>query len=179
MYSSPKIERAYLFAKERHEGQVRKYTGLPYIIHPVEVASFVSLVSSDEKMIMAALLHDVVEDTDTKLYEIARMFGMTVANLVGELTKISIPSDGNRAVRKEIDRQHTASACADAKTIKLADVICNTRSVVEEDSKFARVYLPEKIELLKVLTEGDIILYRVALSVIQEGFRKLKREKIL
>ncbi len=174
MFGNEEINRAYKFAKEKHEGQVRKYSGLPYIIHPIEVATLVSLVTEDEEVIMAALLHDVVEDTDTTLSDISRLFGIEIADLVWDLTCVSALSGGNRAKRKKIDRDHTAQACNRAKTIKIADLICNTRSIIREDKKFASVYIPEKLELLKVLTDGNIVLYNLAFKILIGSLNQLE-----
>ncbi len=60
--SSSNIQRALSFAKEAHRGQYRK-SGEPYIIHPIIVASFIASISNDETMVISALLHDVIEDT--------------------------------------------------------------------------------------------------------------------
>jgi len=163
---SVKVNRAYNFAKEKHEGQKRKYTGEPYIVHPCEVAWIVSTVSHTENMLCAALMHDCLEDTDCEYEEIANNFGFEVADLVLDLTDVSTPSQGNRKIRKEIDRQHTAQASAEAKTIKLADLISNTKSICEHDKNFARVYVKEKELLLEVLTEGDPILYKQAYDLM-------------
>jgi hypothetical protein len=78
------------------------------------------------------------------------------------LTDVSRPEDGNRAARKAIDLAHTAKASPAAKTIKLADLIDNTRSIVERDPDFAKVYLQEKARLLEVLQEGDPTLMAMA-----------------
>ena len=74
------IERAFLFAKQSHEsvGQLIKYTGEPYIIHPVSVAIMVSGVHHTDEMLAAALLHDTVEDTPVTLCEIREAFGQPV-----------------------------------------------------------------------------------------------------
>jgi hypothetical protein len=82
--------------------------------------------------------------------------------LVEQLTDVSRPEDGNRAKRKAIDRAHTAKASPEAKTIKLADLIDNTRSIVELDPGFAKIYLVEKVLLLEVLQEGDAGLWEMA-----------------
>ncbi|CAA6818970.1 MAG: GTP pyrophosphokinase (EC, (p)ppGpp synthetase II / Guanosine-3',5'-bis(diphosphate) 3'-pyrophosphohydrolase (EC [uncultured Sulfurovum sp.] len=74
-------------AKEAHAPQKRK-SGEPYIIHPILVATITALVSNDESMVIAALLHDVVEDTDYKINEIEEIFGEDVAHMVEGLTKI-------------------------------------------------------------------------------------------
>ena len=68
---------------------------------------------------------------------------------------MSKPEDGNRATRKAIDREHTAQAPAEAQTIKLADLISNSKSIMAHDPDFAVTYLAEKRLLLEVLTKGD------------------------
>lgn len=144
------IRRAELFAAAAHMavGQVRKYTGEPYYVHPREVAAIVQAAGGDDAQVAAAHLHDVVEDTDITIEQVRFFFGPDVAELVEWLTDVSRPTDGNRAQRKAIDRAHTAQAPVRAKMIKLADLISNTRSIVEHDEKFARVYLEEKRLLL-------------------------------
>jgi len=135
-----------IFADEAHKGQVRKYTGEPYITHPAAVASILQQYfhATTTEMLAAALLHDTVEDTDTTIEQIQYAFGDEVAALVGWLTDMSVPSDGNRETRKAIDRNHTAKAPFCAQVIKIADLIHNTESIVEQDPIFAKVYLREK-----------------------------------
>lgn len=154
------IERARIFATAAHAAvaQLRKYTGEPYIVHPAEVASIVAEVGGTEAMIAAAWLHDVVEDTGVTNEVIRAEFGAEVAELVGWLTDVSRPEQGNRAIRKAIDRAHTAMAPADAQTVKLADLISNTRSILAQDVAFAKVYLEEKRLLLEVMTKGNATL---------------------
>ncbi len=81
------IERALRFARKAHEGQTRK-SGEPYIVHPILVATITAAISSDETMVVAALLHDVVEDTPYTIETIREDFGEDVAKLVEGLTKI-------------------------------------------------------------------------------------------
>src|SRR5438067_1506809 len=102
-----------------HLGQTRKYTGDPYIVHPATVADLVRAVPHTDEMIAAAWLHDVVEDTTTRIQTIYDMFGTVVGDLVRDLTDVSRLCDGNRSIRKGLDRDHTAQASADAQTIKL------------------------------------------------------------
>ena len=83
----PKIEYALNFAIKAHEGQFRK-SGEPYVVHPILVASIVGYISQDETMVIAALLHDVVEDTPFTIEDIKKEFGRDIANLVEGLTKI-------------------------------------------------------------------------------------------
>lgn len=82
------IEKAYNFAKDKHEGQKRK-SGLPYIVHPLAVAIFLAELHAGPETICAGLLHDTEEDTDTSDNSLRANFGETIANLVGALTKIS------------------------------------------------------------------------------------------
>ena len=149
------VDRALKFATIAHADQKRKYTGQPYIVHPIEVMEIVKTVDHDDAMLAAALLHDVVEDTDITLDVISDAFGEDVANLVDDLTDVSKPEDGNRKTRKALDRAHSANASARAQTIKLADLISNSADILENDPNFAKVYLAEKELLLEVLTKGD------------------------
>lgn len=160
----PLEERARLFAEKSHGriDQRRKYTGEPYIVHPAEVVKTLRSVPHTEAMICAAWLHDVVEDTGVTLQEVEREFGAEVASLVEMLTDPSRPGDGNRERRKALDREHTARASREAKTIKLADLLDNTETILERDPGFARVYMAEKELLLDVLKEGDPILFQRA-----------------
>jgi guanosine-3',5'-bis(diphosphate) 3'-pyrophosphohydrolase len=162
-------KRAAKFAAHWHgsTGQVRKYTGEPYINHPAAVAALVASVPHDEIMLAAAWLHDVVEDTPCTLLDIHNAFGLQVAALVEQLTDVSKPADGNRAKRKEMDRLHLSSASSKAKTIKLADLIDNSHSILERDPDFAKVYITEKRMLLEVLREGDAQLWDQAKRIVE------------
>ena len=164
-------ERAQAFATERHAviDQRRKYTGDPYIIHPAAVVELVRSVPHTVEMVAAAWLHDTVEDTGASLFDIAALCGDRVALLVEQLTDVSRPTDGSRAARKATDLEHIARACPEAKTIKLADVIDNSRSIVARDPKFAAIYLVEKAALLEVLIEGDPTLFEMARAIVDAG----------
>lgn len=158
--------RAFAHAAHHSISQVRKYTGEPYIAHPAAVVELVRSVPHTEVMLAAAWLHDVVEDTPIALDVIEQQFGPEVAALVEQLTDVSRREDGNRKARKAIDRAHTAKASPETKTIKLADLIDNSRSIVGRDPEFAKVYLEEKAALLEVLTEGDPTLYAMAAEIV-------------
>ena len=82
------IKRAYLYAKEKHSGQFRR-TGEEYIVHPLFVAYILTSINADKDTIIAALLHDVVEDTEASKSDIKDNFGEVVANLVDGVTKIN------------------------------------------------------------------------------------------
>ena len=95
-----------------------------------------------------------------------------VTDLVMWLTDVSKPSDGSRKARKLIDRAHTAAAPPEAKTIKLADLIDNIKSILARDPDFARVYLREKRLLLdEALKEGDATLWRMADEIMRQSER--------
>lgn len=159
-------KRAMSFSFERHSGQRRKYTGFPYITHPSAVAELVRMVEHTEEMLAAAWLHDVVEDTRTTLKEVGSLFGPDVLEMVGYLTNVSVPEDGNRRTRKDIDLKHLSSSTPRTKTIKLADIIDNCRSILEHDEKFAKVYIREKVRALGFLRDGDKWLYTIACGIV-------------
>lgn len=167
-------QRALAFAKAAHEavGQLRKYSQQPYIVHPMAVAELVKTVPHTPEMVASALLHDTVEDTNVKLEDIDSAFGPGVAQLVDELTDVSRPHHGNRAIRKEMDRQHLAAASSAAKTVKLADLIHNSRDIIKHDPGFARKYMKEMKALLEVLREGDPTLYSEATEIVRKYERR-------
>jgi hypothetical protein len=173
------VEKAKKFATTEHKriDHQRKYTNQPYTSHLAAVAKTVASVTDDEEMIAAAWLHDVVEDTPATIYDIEKAFGSGVAGLVDSLTDISKPGDGNRQVRKAIDRKHTARASSRAKTIKLADLIDNAIDITRHDNKFADVYLREMSALLEVLDEGDSSLYKRAWKTYHKCTQKLAASK--
>lgn len=168
-FDSPDIYRAYLFAKKAHEGQVRKFTGEAYITHPVAVARMLYLVPHTDSMMIAALLHDVVEDTEVTLEEVKKEFGEEVANYVYFLTDISKGSKAPRAVRKDLDKLHISGAPAEVKSIKLADITHNAEAIASANKSFATMYLVEKESVLKVLTEGDETLYAKAMLAVSDA----------
>lgn len=157
-----KVEKARIFATAAHAavGQKRKYTGEDYIVHPVHVAGIVAAVPHTDEMVCAALLHDVLEDTKVPEALLRTEFGDAVTDMVVWLTKVEVP--GNRKVRKESELRRLYGAPAEVQTIKLADMISNTPSIVEHDPKFAKVFLKEKAELVEVLTRGDWALQKLA-----------------
>lgn len=167
------VYKAYEFAKKAHEGQKRKYTFEDYINHPIEVMQIVSTVPHTEGMLAAALLHDVVEDCGVDVRTIRPLFGEDVCQMVNKLSDLSKPHHGNRARRKELDRWWISNATPNTKTIKLADLISNSRSIVKHDKDFARVYIKEKELLLAVLTEGDATLYDQAKQIVEEAKKEL------
>jgi len=117
------------FAAHRHSCQRRKgVEATPYINHPLEVAAIIANVGNvtDEEIIIAALLHDTIEDTETEAQEIATHFGTAVLGYVLEVTDDkSLPKE----VRKRLQIEHAPHLSVGAKYIKLADKISNMRAV--------------------------------------------------
>ena len=169
------VVRAAAFAREAHggQGQVRKYTGEPYAVHLEAVAARVSTVpGATEEMVAAAWLHDVLEDVPGVLAnQLEALFGAIVRDLVVQLTDVSRPSDGNRRVRKALDRDHLAQASPEAQTIKLADLLNNSDSILAHDRAFTPTFLREMAELVEVMPLGDPQLRQEALLLLAQRSR--------
>jgi guanosine-3',5'-bis(diphosphate) 3'-pyrophosphohydrolase len=160
------LDAAILFAAEAHRGQTRKYNpSLPYIVHPIEVMSIVATVPHSPEMLAAAVLHDVVEDTDVGISDIFKTFGQVTHDLVWAMTDQN--SQGNRATRKAAECERWSRQLPSAQTIKIADLISNTSSIVEHDPKFAETYLAEKRQLLNSLTLGSPTLWSRAYQQLE------------
>ena len=151
--------KAMMFAREVHKDQVRKYTGNAYTDHLGEVAGIVASVPHTEEMIAVAWLHDCVEDQGVEIVTLVSEFGMEVAKGVLLLSDLE---QGNRAARKALSRERLSKAPEWVQTIKYADLISNTSSIVKHDAKFAQVYLEEKRLLLEVMDKGNPLLYSLA-----------------
>lgn len=172
--------KAALFAKAAHAAikHIRKYTQEPYFVHLKEVHAILQDTIPDiltDAMISAAYLHDTIEDTGVVYEDILESFGLEIADLVWALTDVSKPEDGNRKIRKAKDRAHYVKSIPAAANIKLADLISNTRSIVRFDRNFAKVYVKEKEELLKVLHHADarMLAYAYAeLAIAKEALIK-------
>jgi hypothetical protein len=169
------VQRARDFAVHAHAriDQRRKYTNQPYDVHLKRVAQLVAEVTDDPATIAAAWLHDTLEDTPATWEDLEAEVGSEVAALVAEVTDVSRPSDGNRAVRKALDRAHLARASHRAKTVKLADLIDNARDIAGNDPKFGRVFVAEAVALVEVLEGGDHRLMARARRVLAESAAKL------
>ena len=123
------ILKAASFAALRHRNQRRKdVDAFPYINHPLELARVLAEEGgvTDAATLCAALLHDTVEDTDTKQGELEREFGVEIAGIVSEVTD---DTSLRKADRKRMQVEHAAHISEKAKLVKLADKICNLRDV--------------------------------------------------
>jgi (p)ppGpp synthase/HD superfamily hydrolase len=160
------LQKAVVFATKAHEGQVRKYTGEPYIVHPIEVATILhdalmrnapnDLIRARVKLeykhvLAAALLHDTVEDCNVTFTELDREFGTDTSDMVMWVTDCITKQQGNRETRKRLEATKLAYAPLEAKLIKLSDNQSNTKSIVEHDPNFAVVYCKEKDRSLRMI----------------------------
>lgn len=173
-------EEALEFARKAHGSQQRKYTEEPYIEHPKRVVEILKKVPHTREMVCAAYLHDVVEDTPLSVADIKRRFGAVVAGLVEELTDEYVKDKYpglNRKKRKELETARQAKMSSQAKTIKLADVIDNSRDIVRNDPNFAKRYIPEMESLTEALQGGEFRLLMKACYEVQKGKYILNLEK--
>lgn len=165
------VQEALMLAIKAHDGQRRKYTGEPYSIHPIGVSKIVETVDHTPEMIAAALLHDVVEDTPVTFREIKDQFGSVVAEYVHYCTNVSEKDDGNRKFRKKMDADHFALGPAESQTIKVADLIHNSQTIIPLDQKFFhKAYKYEKQYMMDVLTKADPILKGQAQEMLDESW---------
>lgn len=150
------IFEALQLAKASHINQTRKYTGTPYVNHPIRVAAAVMMQpGSTQEMICAALLHDVVEDCDVELDYILERFGPVTANLVDELTNKTKGSTEPREVRKQKDRDRLKKALPQAKLLKLLDRIDNLQEMGGAPPDFRRKYAEESLALAVAIGDVD------------------------
>lgn len=173
-----KLKDIVLLAKDLHGNQKRKYTGEPYVNHTVQVAKIVKNYGGDDIMVYAAVLHDVLEDTNTTKEELfnhlRQIIGpentIEVVKLVQELTDVFIKDDYpniNRKDRKEMEAMRLGSISSKAQTIKYADLLDNGQDIMKNDPKFGKVYLKEKEQILKHMNRGNQELYKKCLSSLE------------
>ncbi len=171
------------FVKVQHGTQVRKYTGEPYWHHVVSVAEIVHEYSPIA--VEAALRHDLLEDTKCtreQLLEKLESLGydkfeayMTVTR-VDDLTDVFTSGafpNMNRKIRKELEAERLSRAIATAQTVKYADLIDNTSSIVEHDPKFAKIYLQEKELILSKMRGGNQELRSRCLETLEQAKKTL------
>ncbi|MBO6164212.1 MAG: bifunctional (p)ppGpp synthetase/guanosine-3',5'-bis(diphosphate) 3'-pyrophosphohydrolase [Lachnospiraceae bacterium] len=180
------IEKAYHVARSHHEGQLRK-SGEPYIIHPLKVAIILAELEMDKESIIAGILHDVVEDTNMTLDEVAREFGPDVAVLVDgvtKLTRISWSSDKNEIQAENLRKMFLAMA-KDIRVIiiKLADRLHNMRTLQymkpekqkEKSRETMEIFAPlaSRLGISKIKVELD----NLALQYLEpEEYKKLLQD---
>lgn len=181
------LEKVKAFATKAHGEQKRKYTPEPYMVHPVRVMELCRKYTSSLPVLAAALLHDVLEDTEVKEEEMQQFLLLVMnendahqtMNLVIELTDVYIKAaypQWNRKKRKEEERTRIAQTSAGAQTIKYADIIDNSIEIVKHDAEFGPKFLKECKALLAVMTKGNEALYRQAKEVVHQNLQREIRE---
>jgi (p)ppGpp synthase/HD superfamily hydrolase len=151
-----KLAQAIHFADRAHLQQVRKFTNLPYITHPLAVGELVRSHGGTEAQVIAAILHDTVEDTEISIGDVLRAFGQPVARLVAAMTKPH-PYD------YDMDVHFWSLAPAEACLIRLADIVDNTNDVVDLNPHYAATYLPKKYGIVHAMIHtmrGHPLLHR-------------------
>lgn len=161
-------QKLYEFVKEAHGDQLRKYTELPYITHLIAVAEKVLPYANKYPLIWeVAICHDLFEDTEITyrdLYLNLVEFGYldsattTICHGVSDLTDIFTSKDypnWNRNQRKRSESERLRNVSELSQTVKYADLIDNTSSIVDHDHEFAKVYLMEKDMYLKAMNKGE------------------------
>ena len=156
---------AMIFAREVHKNQKCKYTGNPYVHHLAEVAGIamsagwhISVVHP-HKIMAVCWLHDCMEDQGVETKTLCQKFGYDIAESV---MLISDFEAGNRDQRKVEQSVRISNAPGWLQTIKCADLISNTPSVLQHDPKFAETYLEKNRLLLEVMTKADRRLLAIA-----------------
>ncbi|HYH53111.1 MAG TPA: HD domain-containing protein [Solirubrobacterales bacterium] len=159
---SPLVRAALEKARADHEGQIRNGSGgMPYVEHPVSVAAMLDERGCREEVLAAALLHDVVEDSDTSLDELRELFGEEVAGMVGVLTDDE--SIESYRERKAEHRERVAAAGAEALAIYGADKLANIRMLrraYAEEGEAVQEEFKVPIDLKAEIWEADLELLR-------------------
>jgi guanosine-3',5'-bis(diphosphate) 3'-pyrophosphohydrolase len=159
---SPLVRAALEQARSDHEGQVRNGSGgMPYVEHPIRVAALLDEHGYGEEVLAAALLHDVVEDSETTLDELREKFGDVVAGLVGSMTDDESIDDYRQ--RKAEHRERLAAAPAEAMAIYGADKLTNSgtlRAAYREEGDSVRDEFKVPLELKLEIWEEDLRLLR-------------------
>ena len=166
-----KVTKAIKFACEAHDGMVRKKDKTPYILHPLEAAVIVGSMTGDRDVICAAVLHDVVEDTQITIEEIEKNFGSRVRTLVESETedkRADLPPENTWKIRKEESLQELAS-CGDRDVLILwlGDKLSNMRS-------FYRIWKTEGDSMWQSFNQKDPVQQKWYYSSIAELTSPLK-----
>ena len=173
------------FADQAHGDRLRKYADERYIQHPLRVMKTCQHYGYPLPVLAAAILHDVLEDTDTTTEDL-REFLLTVMNetnadhtlsLVTELTDVYTKDDYprmNRRKRKGKEAIRIERISAEAQTIKYADIIDNANGIAGQDADFAPVFLKECSALLEKMNKGHKQLHKEAMDAVEKELDQLK-----
>lgn len=172
------VEKAYKFAKKLHEGQYR-VSGEPYIIHPVEVAKILAGLEVDTHTLIAAFLHDILEDTDTSPKTIEELFGTDVLNLVQGVTKLGQLKFKSKEERQAENFRRLFIAMAnDIRVIflKLADRLHNMRTLNFMEEAKQKKIAQETLDIFAPLA-NRLGIYKIKAELEDLSLRYLEPEK--
>lgn len=172
------VEKAYRFAKKLHDGQFRA-SGEPYIIHPVEVAKILAGLEVDTHTLIAAFLHDVLEDTDTKPETIEELFGSDVLNLVQGVTKLGKLQFKSKEERQAENFRRLFIAMAnDIRVIflKLADRLHNMRTLNFMEPEKQKKIAKETLDIFAPLA-NRLGIYKIKAELEDLSLRYLEPDK--
>ena len=160
-----KVTKAIEFAARAHDGMIRKKDKTPYILHPLEAATIVGTMTDNIDVICAAVLHDVVEDTDITIEEIEKRFGSRVRTLVESETenkREDLPPESTWKIRKEESLRELA-CCGDTDVLMLwlGDKLANMRS-------FYRIWKTEGDSMWQTFNQKDPLMQKWYYSTIAE-----------
>lgn len=181
------VDRAIRFATKVHDGVARKGTDLPYIVHPLEALAIVATITSDQDLLAAAVLHDVIEDAGISIDEIRREFGPHIADIVEgetdqEVQGLSHVDSWRQRKQATVDR--LAKASRDVQIVALGDKLSNMRSMArnlrqqgdrlwqrfnEKDPRQHAWYYHQLTKSLSPLSDTDA--YQEFLELVKQVFR--------
>lgn len=177
------LNKAIIYAVEKHSGQLRKGTVIPYIVHPMEVMAILNEMRAGMTVMIAGVLHDTVEDTSATIDDIIREFGEDVADLVGNHTE-----DKSKTwfQRKSLGLKELAEGSFQLKCLVLADKLSNVRNMardyrLEGEEYWDRFNAPKEkqawyyrgaVKALEELKDGEYTSTRYAefKSIVEETF---------
>lgn len=130
------LDHAVIFAVNAHAGTERRGKNLPYIVHPLEAVAIVATMTTDQELIAAAALHDVVEDTDCTIEQIRQEFGDRIAHLVANESDAPIAANTTEAetwmARKQAGLDRLKNASQEVKIVTMGDKLSNIRAMVRD-----------------------------------------------
>ena len=181
------FDRAARYAIEAHAGTERRGKAFPYIIHPMAAAAIVATITSDPEILAAAVLHDVVEDTDRTVEDLRREFGPRIAELVADESDdpmAHLSEEASWHARKQAAIDRLAQAPHDAKVVAMGDKLSNMRAIARDyelvgDEIWKLFHITDKRDhewhyrgLAASLSElADTFAYREFVSLIDQVFK--------
>lgn len=151
-------------ASHYHRNQTRKFSGEPYIKHPLRVADILMFYGeTDPEVLSAAILHDTLEDTELTHSVLEAKFGARVTRLVDETSYF--PSPGLTRKEKLVEFcEKLKDISSEGATIKVADILDNCSDLLEKNHEFAKVFFPEKLVMLDHLKQANPKIWEYAVK---------------